>query len=346
MSKFNASRAAKRVFFLTLVPAFVLLAVAYFYLLGGRIIETDNAYIKADKVPVSASVAGMVSEVLVAENQAVVAGQVLYRLDPATFQVSVEKSQAKLAQARTELNALKASHLQKQAEITPAKTRLQFALKEQQRQADLVSKNFVSAAKFDESKQVAELAAQQITALEQELNCIAETLGGSVDFPMQKHPNYLAAAAELKQALLDLSRTDVKAPMAGIVSKPPKPGQYLSMGSTALALVASGSLWVEANFTETELTHMHPGQVVVIHVDTYPEHEWRGQVESLSPATGAEFSVLPAQNATGNWIKIAQRVPLKIRIQDNNNAPVLRAGLSAVVQVQTEHRRKILGFAL
>ena len=163
---------------------------------------------------------------------------------------------------------------------------------------------------------------------------------------MQKHPNYLAAAAELKQALLDLSRTDVKAPMAGIVSKPPKPGQYLSMGSTALALVASGSLWVEANFTETELTHMHPGQVVVIHVDTYPEHEWRGQVESLSPATGAEFSVLPAQNATGNWIKIAQRVPLKIRIQDNNNAPVLRAGLSAVVQVQTEHRRKILGFAL
>jgi len=296
-------------------------------------------------VPVSAEVSGTIREVLVQENQTVVAGQPLFRLDAAPFQVALSKAEAKLAQVRTDLAALKASYREKQAEITLARTRYAFAQKDQQRQADLVARNFVSASKFDDAKQTADLAAQQIAALEQDLKRIAVTLGGSVDAPVERHPSYRAAQAELEQARLDLARVEVRASLPGTVSKAPKPGQYLATGATAMALVVSGNLWIEANFTETDLTFVHPGQPVAIHVDTYPDAAWTGVVQSLSPATGAEFSVIPAQNATGNWVKITQRVPVRIKFDAAPGMPQLRAGLSAVVEIDTGHRRRLLGYA-
>jgi membrane fusion protein (multidrug efflux system) len=138
----------------------------------------------------------------------------------------------------------------------------------------------------------------------------------------------------------------VRASLPGTVSKPPKVGQYITAGSTAMALVVSGNLWIEANFPETDLTYVHPGQPVAIRVDTYPDAAWKGVVESLSPATGAEFSLIPAQNATGNWVKIAQRVPLRIKLDAASGMPQLRAGLSAVVEIDTGHRRRLLGLSL
>ena len=138
----------------------------------------------------------------------------------------------------------------------------------------------------------------------------------------------------------------MRASLAGTVSRPPKPGQYIARGATAMALVVSGNLWVEANFTETDLTYVHPGQSVVIHVDTFPDVTWHGVVDSLSPATGAEFSVIPAQNASGNWVKIAQRVPVRIHLDEAAGLPPLRAGLSADVRIDTGHRRRVFGFAL
>jgi multidrug resistance efflux pump len=201
-------------------------------------------------------------------------------------------------------------------------------------------------ARLDEARQASELAAQQITALEQDLKRIAASLGGAPDTPLEQHPSYRAAAAELAQAKLDLERTVVRAPLAGTVSKPPKPGQYVAAGATAMALVATGHVWVEANFTETDLTHVRPGQPVEVHVDTYPDAVWTGVVESLSPATGAEFAVIPPQNATGNWVKITQRLPLRIRLDERPGLPQLRAGLSATVDIDTGHRRKVLGLSL
>ncbi len=328
------------------VPLIALLVIAVVYLRGGRTVETDNAYVKADKVPVSTEVAGTVQDVQVSDNQVVAVGQVLFRLDAQAFQVAVTKAQAKLAQVRTDLAALKASYREKQAEITLARTRQSFALKEQQRQADLVSKNFISASRFDDAKQATDLAAQQVGVLEQDLARIGQSLGGSVDAPVEQHPSYRAALGELEQAQLDLARVEVRAPMAGVVSRPPKPGQYLAPGTMAMALVVNGNLWVEANFPETDLTYVHPGQPVAIHVDTYPDVQWQGVVESLSPATGAEFSVIPAQNATGNWVKITQRVPVRIQLQAAPNAPQLRAGLSAVAEIDTGHRRRVLGLSL
>lgn len=339
-------RHLKRLILLVVVPLIAALVVGVVYLKGGRYVETDNAYIKADKVPVSAEVSGTVTEVLVDENQSVNAGQPLFRLDPAPFQVAVAKAEAKLAQVRTDLAALKASYREKQAEIALARTKYAFSQKDQRRQADLVARNFISASRFDDAKQSTDLAEQQISALDQSLKRIAETLGGSVDSPVERHPSYRVALAELEQARLDLARAEVRAPLPGIVSKPPKPGQYVAAGSIALALVVNGNLWVEANFTETDLTYAHPGQPVTLRVDTYPDAAWKGVVESLSPATGAEFSVIPAQNATGNWVKIAQRVPVRIKIEAAPTMPQLRAGLSTTVEIDTGHRRRVLGFSL
>jgi membrane fusion protein (multidrug efflux system) len=336
----------KRLILLVVIPMVAVVGGGTMYLKGGRYVETDNAYVKADKIPVSAEVSGTVAEVLVQENQAVKAGQLLFRLDPVPFQVAEARAAAKLAQARTDLAALKASYREKQAEIAIARTKLSFAMKERRRQADLAAKNFISAAKLDEATQGSDLAAQQITVIEQDLRRIAESLGGGADIPVERHPSYLSALAELDQARLDLSRTEIRASLSGNVGKPPKLGQHVTAGGIAMALVVSNDPWIEANFLETDLTHVHPGQSVVIHVDTYPNRVWQGTVDSMSPATGAEFSVIPAQNATGNWVKITQRLPVRIKLAPDSDMTQLRAGLSATVEIDTGHRRQLLGLSL
>lgn len=341
-----AARRRLRPLLLVGVPLAVLAAAGYVYLSGGRFVETDNAYVKADKVPVAAEVSGAVAAVLVQENQEVQAGQPVFRLDDAPFRVEVAKAQAKLAQVRTDLAALRAGYHEKQAEIAVANTRHAFAMREQRRQAELVAQNFVSASRFDDARQNAELAAQQTTALQHDLTRIAASLGGGVQSPVERHPAYLAALAGLQEAELNLARTEVKAPLAGTASKLPKAGQFVGAGSTAMSLVGNGSLWIEANFTETDLTYVRPGQAVDIRIDTYPGRTWHGEVESLSPATGAEFALIPAQNATGNWVKIAQRVPVRIRVATGSDLPTLRAGLSAEVEIDTGHRRRLLGLSL
>ncbi|MEI7447286.1 MAG: HlyD family secretion protein, partial [Burkholderiales bacterium] len=334
----------RRVLRLLLLGVVPLVAVAIglgLWLGGGGVAETDNAYVKADKIPVSAEVSGTVREVRVRENQAVAAGDILFRLDDAPFRVAVAKAEAKVAQARTDVAALKAGYRTKQAEIALARTRQDFARRDEARQADLAARNFISTSRLDEARQATELAGQQTLTAERELARIAETLGGGPDVPVDRHPAVMAAQAELMQARLDLSRVEVRAPVAGTVSRPPKPGQYAAAGSTALALVADGALWIEANFTETELGWIRADQPVTIRIDTYPDQRWTGAVDSVAPATGAEFAVIPPQNATGNWVKIAQRVPVRIRIDARPDGPPLRAGLSARVSVRTGHERRL-----
>lgn len=341
----RSRRQRTRLILLVVVPLIVIAIALGIYLNGGRYVSTDNAYVKADKVPVSAEVSGSVLDVPVRENQVVRAGQVMFRLDPAPFRVAVAKAEAKLAQVRTDLSALQASYREKQAEIALARTRLAFADRDQQRQADLVAKHFISASRYDDAKQNTALAAQQIAALQQDLKRIGETLGGGIDSEITRHPAYLAAQAELEQAQLDLARVEVRASLPGTVGKLPKPGQYVTAGAVVTALVANGNLWVEANFPETDLTYVHPGQPVSIRVDTYPSVSWHGVVESLSPATGSEFAVIPAQNATGNWVKITQRVPVRIRLESPADSPPLRAGLSTEVEIDTGHRRRLFGLS-
>lgn len=333
--------------FLTLgVPALAAIAGLVMYLAGGRVVSTENAFVKADKLPVSAEVGGAVREVLVEENASVAAGQPLFKLDPAPFELAVRRAEARLANVRTDLAALQASYREKQAEIELARSRAQFAQREEARQTDLAARNFISSSRLDESRQARDVAGKQVIALERDLARIGESLGGSERGPIEQHPAYLAAQAELAQARLDLTRSSVHAPMAGVVGRLPKLGQFLPAGSTAAAIVASDKLWVEANLTESELTHIAVGQAVRFTLDTYPGRVWKGRVESLAPATGAEFSLIPAQNATGNWVKVAQRVPVRVSIEPEDGAPALRSGMSAEVEIDTGHRRRLFGLSL
>lgn len=339
------SRHPTRIVLLVVVPLIAVLVVAIVYLRGGRHVETDNAYVKAHKVPISAEISGAVAEILVRENEAVLPGQLLFRLDAAPFVLAVRKAEAKLAQARADIAVMKATYREKQAQIALARTRYAFAQKEQQRQSDLAARNFISASRLDDARQSTELAEQQIFAEEQHLRRIATALGGGVDAPFERHPAYQSAVTDLRQAHLDLARIEVRASMAGTVSRLPKLGQYVAAGAIAAALVADDEPWIEANFPEKDLTFVSPGQRVEIRIDTYPDRTWTGVVDSLSPATGAEFAIIPAQNATGNWVKTAQRVALRIRLVQHPDMPKLRAGLSATVRVDTGHRRKLFGWS-
>lgn len=340
------SQRIKRLFLLLFVPLVALSAGLVVYLHSGRYVETDNAYVKANKIPISPEVSGAVKEVYVQENDEVSEHQPLFKLDPKPYQVALNKAEAQLGKVRTELSALKASFEEKQAEIDAATTRLTFAEKNQKRQQELATKHFVSASIIDESQKDVDLAKQEILALERDLERIKAMLNNSISAPVESHPNYLSAQAEVDQARLNLERVIIKAPSAGRINRPPQQGEYLTTGRTAMTLVAIKNLWIEANFTETDLTHINPGQPVTIHISTYPKKTWKGVVESLSPATGAEFSLIPPQNATGNWVRITQRLPVRIKLDSDSSPYQLMAGLSASVKIDTGHCQQLMGLAL
>lgn len=327
-------------------PLFALITATFIYLHGGRYISTENAYIKADKVPISADISGPVLKVFTAENQSVSKGTELFQIDPAPFTLNVEKANAHLEQIQTDLIVLQASYQAKQSEINLARTKYEYALKKQKREANLAQQHLIADSDFDDVQKLTEIAALEITTLQHELKRIARSLGGNPDASVEQHPSYLQARAELQQAQLDLQHTTVLAPFNGTVSQLPKVGQYIRAGTAASALVANDHFWVEANLTETELTHVRPSQPVKIHIDMFPKEDWQGSVETVSPATGAEFAIIPAQNATGNWVKIAQRIPVRILLKNTEDLPQLRAGLSAEIEIDTGVQRQLLGMTL
>ena len=323
------------------IPLTIALVGLFAYLSGGRFVETDNAYVKATKVLVGSEVSGRILQVMVNENQYVHAGQVLLEIDPKLYEVAVARAEAQLGEVRANLLAMQASYREMQAQIALATTTWEYAKRERQRQYDLAEKRFVSKATLDSVEQNEQSTRDKIVAMEEDLKRIGENLDGRITGDITQHPQYLVAAAALDQARLDLTHTRIVASMDGTVSHVPNRGQYLESGAVAIALVATGKLWIEANFPETDLTYVRPGQSTVVHIDTYPDLELRGVVESLSPATGAEFSVIPAQNATGNWVRITQRVPVRIHLDGKANLPPMMSGLSAKVEIDTGHKRRI-----
>jgi len=339
-------RSNKRLLLLVILPLVVALVGLVIYLNGGRYVSTENAYVKADVIAVSSQVSGVVVERAVRENQAVKAGQLLFRIDDEPYLIAVAKAEAKLAEVRSNLSSLKATYRERQSDLHVAQSNADFAKREQKRLANLATKHLVADASYDQIRHTSTVAAQQTVGVQQDLKRIEETLGGKVDSSIEQHPTYLAAVAELKQAQLNLEHTKIYAAQNGVVTRPPELGEYINVGAIAMKLVASDHLWIEANFVETDLTHVRTGQKVNIVVDTYPDIEWEGEVQSLSPATGAEFSVIPAQNATGNWVKIAQRIPVNITVKANSNAPMLQAGLSTQIEIDTGHKRTLLGFSI
>jgi membrane fusion protein (multidrug efflux system) len=329
---------------LLLGPALVLIVGGYFYITGGRYVDTDDAYVRADMVAVTARVSGPIVEIDVRENQHVDPGQVLFRLDEEPFKIALAQAQARLNKAENDVRALQASYRQKQQELELAHRDVDFAEHEFQRQAKLAKRDFASQAKYDETQHNLQVAHQRVAMAEQDLRGLLADLAGDPDMPVERHPTYLEAKAARDQAALDLQHAVVYASFAGVASRKPDLGDYVTAGSPVMSIVADQDVWVEANFKETDLTHVRPGQAASVEVDTYPDRDWPAIVESISQATGAQFSVLPPQNATGNWVKVVQRIPVRIALHTRPGDPPLRAGMSVTAEIDTGHQRELPGF--
>ncbi len=302
-----------------------------------RSVATDNAYVRAEKILIAPQVEGRVVEVAVAQNQAVKQGQLLFRIDPAPLQLALAEAEAQLARIDNTANASRAEVQSTSSSIQAARETLAWAQRDLLRMQELATRQLVAKKMVDDARHAVASAQSNLVnaqALQQQASA---SLSGNVATPTRDLPEYRAALAKRDQARLDLLHAEVRAPADGVVGMHDlQAGEYLSQGQTAMPLVASAPIWVEANFKETELTHLQVGQHAVLRVDAYPDARWQATVASISPASGGEFSVLPAQNATGNWVKIVQRVPVRLEISPDSlhGGPQLRAGMSADVDVE------------
>ena len=318
-----------------------LAAAAVFYFTGGRIVSTDDAYVQAARADISANIAGRVTKILVKENQPVHRGDPLFELDDRDYNIAVEDANAKLANAKLQIAALKATYMQHQADVLAAKAALLYQQREFARQENLASKGITSQAQLDLAQHALEDAEQKLNATKQAQNNVRALLSDDPAIGIQDHPAVQQAKAMLERAQLNLTYTVIKAPMDGIVSKVDRlqVGDYINAAAPLFSLISSNTVWVEANFKETELAHMRSGQKATIEIDAYPDRIFHGSVESLSSGTGSSFSLLPPENATGNWVKVVQRLPVRISIDDPDPKFPLHSGLSAIVDVDTHHSR-------
>lgn len=310
-------------------------ALAWGYVTSGRFITTDNAYIKASKILLAPDVTGPVTAVYVVENQAVKQGDVLIQIEQLPYEILYDKAQADLASAVITVEKRKALYRQRVAERNRAQVEADYAERELARQANLIARGSASQAQRDDAALQLAKARQKVLMLEQEIAETLAELAGNPDIPVEQHPLYLAAKADERKAHVSLERTVIKAPSDGYVGTPPSVGDYARASLPLLNFVSAEPVWVEANFKETELTDVRPGQPVTITVDTYPGQVWKGKVVSISPATGSEFSLLPAQNSTGNWVKVVQRIATRISVEEGPDALPLRAGMSTEVEIDT-----------
>jgi membrane fusion protein, multidrug efflux system len=321
-------------------PALVLLVAAWWYLTSGRYVTTDDAYIQAARTMVSADVSGRVVAVAVHDNERVSRGQVLFRLDDKTFRIAVEEAKAALASARLNVKAMQATYNQKLADLKAAEETLAYQQREHDRQRQLVVNGNAARSTFDQVQNAMQVAHQKVMSAQSDLANMLAQLGGNPALSVDEHPSVQKAQAALDKAEYDLERTVIRAPENGIVTKVEQlqVGSYVNTATPVFPMI-SDRVWVEANFKETELTHMRPGQIATVEIDTYPDAVLEARVESLSPGTGLTFSLLPAENATGNWVKVVQRLPVRLSLLKPPADLPLHAGLSATVEVDTHHRK-------
>ena len=333
-----------RVLLMVAVPAVMAIGGMYYYIVGGRYVSTENAYIKADKIVISTDVSERVVHVAVDENEVVEEGQLLFRLDDEPFQITVAQARARIADAIQEIEALRAEFQQKEAELEIAQNDVDFYQREFKRQEELSTKGFASQSKFDRAQRDLLTSRKRIVAIRQEMARVRASLGGDPNAPATRSPRVKEAMAFLDEAALDLRRTEIRAPAAGIITNfELQVGEHVEEGKPVFSVVSTDPFWIEANLRETDLTHVRVGQSATIRVDAYPERAWNAAVSSISPATGAEFAVLPPQNASGNWVKVIQRIPVRLQLTGTRDGPPLRAGMSVEVEIDTEHERTLPG---
>ena len=332
--------------------ALVALVAAVAWLVSGRYASTDNAYVRAAKLMVTTDISGIVSEVSVKEGQYVKAGDVLFQVDPKPFGIALDSAKASLAQTGLNIESMKQDYRRILSDIASQEAQLALAQANYDRAEALVKTGSGSRASYDLTRFALESAKKQQQSLLDQAQVQLARLAGNADIAPPDHPSYRQVKAQVDEAQRQLDHTTVRAPFNGIVTQVAalQPGTYLVSQTAALTntgaigLVSTDDVWVEANMKETDLTYVRLGNQVDISVDTYPGRFWSGTVESISPASGAEFSLLPAQNTSGNWVKVVQRITVKVRVDRKPNDPPLRAGMSVIVDIDTKHRRSLADF--
>ena len=318
------------------VPALVIAVAVYFYLTSGRYQSTDDAYLRAAQVQISADVSGRVAQVYVHDNEPVHKGQVLFRLDPRRLRIAVAAARARLAAVRLTVRSLEADYREALATLHSAESRQVYALHEFHRRQRLLKIGVSSRSQFDRARLELQQARAAVSVAHQQIQAVLARLGGKPSLPVREHPQVAEAQAELDHALLELSYTTVRAPSDGIVTEVDhlQVGAYLPLATPAFVLVSTHDVWIEADFKENQLTNIRSGDKATVSIDAYPDETFHAVVSSITPGTGAQFSVLPPQNATGNWVKVVQRLDVRLRLV--GQMPPVRSGLSATVTVDTQ----------
>ena len=329
---------------LLLAPVVLVLGGLYVYLNGGRYEATDDAFLQTGMVSISPNVSGRVIAVEVQKNQHVQKGQVLFRIDPAPFEAAVQQAEANLAQARTQISSRRATYRQGQAQLAAARAQVSYAEREAARQKELLAEGISSQNQYDKALLAARTARQDVASVQQSNESVQAQLSGNVSAPVDSQPEVRAAQAALQTAKLNLGYTVVRAAQDGIVANVDQlqVGDYVTAGKPVFS-EAGTRIWVEANFKEDQLQYMRLGQPATVEVDAFPDLHLTGHVTSFSPGTGNAFSVLPAENATGNWVKVVQRLPVEITLDKLPSDIPLHAGLSVAANVDTGHERRLFG---
>jgi len=325
------------------VPLVGLAVGGIIYLTSGRYVSTENAYVKANMASISADVSGKVVRVEVAQHETVQPGQELFALDDAPYRFALLTAEARLADVKRQIASLRAAYHAGQAGLKAAEDNVDYRKREYDRRKALTKSGVSTREQLDAAEHAYRTALLEAQGRREELKKVLAQMGGSPEAPAESYPSYEDARAQRDQAAWNLERTVVRAPIAGIVGQePPVVGDYVRAGTPVFALVGAHP-WIEANLKETELTHVSVGQSATFTVDAFPGYTWHAKVTGISPATGAEFSLLPPQNATGNWVKVVQRLPVRLAIEEAPGLPPLPSGLSIQVEIDTGRQSTLTG---
>ena len=333
-------RFALRTVLLVLVPLAAAAIGIYIYAESGRYVTTENAYIKSNVIAISSDVSGRVEWVGVEDSTLVRKGQILFRLDQQPFKIALDRSEAELDLVRTQVEHLRADYHEAVTQVVTEEERVKFLTRQLSRHKKLMDRKLGSEQAYDVAAHDLSLAKRQVRVLRQRVQRALQSLGGNPDIKVEEHARFLRARAERDQAAIAWADTSIEAPVDGIVSNMKlQAGEYVEEGDAVFTIIENGKVWVEANLKETQLTHVLQGQSASITVDAYPGVEWPATVDAIAPATGAEFSVLPPQNATGNWVKVVQRIPVLLDVEQPPKGNPLRAGMTVTVAIDTERER-------
>jgi membrane fusion protein (multidrug efflux system) len=339
----KVARRNLRMILLVVAPAIAAAAGIGFYLTGGRYISTDNAYVGAQKVLITPDISGKVSRIVVREGQHVEPGDVLFEIDSEPFRLTLNQAQAKLSSVRVELTNLKANMQALTTLADLSQKNVELKQRDVERKSSLLTSNAGSQLNLDNAEAAVVTAQLMAQFTAQQKNSTLNQLLGNPDLPIEEFPSYRQAKAAVEQAERDLNHTVLRASISGIATQVDniQLGRYVMAGTPVFGVMDDAAPWVDANPKETDITHLRIGQKVTMYVDSFPGHAFSGTVTSVSPGTGAQFSILPPQNASGNWVKVVQRVPLRITFAPGQDTRLLRSGMSVTVDIDTGHTRSL-----